>query len=148
VSSAMRRYIEEEFRDDPEPPVYLAGDTIRLRLRVTHEVNPGGVRAIFRRLPERGEGLDDTYITMAAKKHYRLSQAGPIRTSEVYFEIEVSREHHLPGDYELEAVRAYPFELDGQEDLTMEFEVGGEIRFRIAEEFGASSPRVTGWKFD
>jgi hypothetical protein len=62
----------------------------------------------------------------------------------VYFEIEVSRDRHLPGDYELEAVHEYPYELDGQEDLVMELEVRGEVRFRIAEEPGVSSPRVTG----
>ena len=64
------------------------------------------------------------------------------------FETEISRERHLPGDYELEAVRAYPYELDGREDLTIEFEVRGEIRFRIAEELGVSSPTVTGWRLE
>ena len=45
-------------------------------------------------------------------------------------------------------MRAYPYELDGWEELMMEFEIRGEIRFRIAEEVGAPSPRVTGWKLD
>jgi hypothetical protein len=66
----------------------------------------------------------------------------------VYFEIEVSRDRHLPGDYELEAVRAYPYELDGRDDPSLEFEVRDEICFRIVEELGTPSPRVTGWKFD
>jgi hypothetical protein len=64
------------------------------------------------------------------------------------FETEISRERHRPGDYELEAVRAYPYELDGREDLIIEFEVREEIRFRIAEELGLSSPTVTGWKLE
>jgi hypothetical protein len=147
VSSAMRRYIEEEFRDAGEQPVYLPGDRIYLRLRVAHKVNLGSVWAVFRRLPERGEALSDPYITLPGK-HYSVSRAGEVRTSEVCFEKELSRAQHLPGDYELEAVHAYPYELDGREDLIMEFEIRGEIRFRIAEEFGAPSPRVTGWKFD
>jgi hypothetical protein len=146
VDDSAQRYIEE-FGDTEEQPVYLPGDKISLRLRISHLVNLGGVWAVFRRLPERAEGPGDQYLTLPGK-HYRLSQAGPVRASEVYFEIEVSRERHLPGDYELEAVRAYPYELDGQEDLVMEFEVRREICFRIAEELGVSSPKVTGWKFD
>ena len=154
MSSSVQRYIEEEFRDTEEQPVYLPGDRICLRLRVTHEVNLGGVWAVFRRVagrvvaPERGgEASGEPYITVVGR-HYRLSQAGAIRASEVHFEIEVTRDRHPPGEYKLEAVRAYPYELDGWEDLMMEFEVGGEIRFRIAEEVGVPSPRLTGWKLD
>ena len=146
MEGSVQKYIEE-FRGSEERPIYLPGDRICLRLRAMHEVNLGGVWAVFRSLPEKGEASGDSYITLPGK-HYRLSQAGPLRASEAYFEIEVSRHRHLPGDYELEAVRAYPYELDGREDLTIEFEVRGEIRFRIAEEKGTSSPRVTGWKFD
>jgi hypothetical protein len=62
------------------------------------------VWAVFRRLPESGAALVDPYITLPGK-HYRLPQAGPIRVSEVYFEVEVSRERHRPGNYELEVVR-------------------------------------------
>ena len=109
-------------------------------------MNLGSVWAVFRRLPEQvREVLADPYITLPGK-HYALSRAGAVRASEVYFE--VSRDQHLPGDYELEAVRAYPYELDGREDLIMEFEVKGEVRFRIAEEPVMSSPEVTGWKLD
>jgi hypothetical protein len=147
VSSAIRRYIAEEFRDAEEQPVYLPGERIYLRLRVTHEVNLGRVWAVFRRLPKRREALNDPCITLPGK-HYSLSRAGAVRTSEVCFEVKLCRTEHLPGDYELEAVRAYPYDLDGREDLIMEFEVRGEIRFRIAEEIGAPSPMVTGWKFD
>jgi hypothetical protein len=146
VDGSAQRYIEE-FGDAEEQPVYLPGDVICLRLRISHLVNLGSVWAVFRRLPEHAEESGDQYLTLPGK-HYRLSQAGPVRASEVYFEIEVSRERHLPGDYELEAVRAYPYELDGRDDLSMEFEVRGEICFRIAEELGTPSPRVTGWKFD
>jgi hypothetical protein len=146
VDGSTQRYIAE-FGGAEEQPVYLPGDTLCLRLRISHSVNLGGVWAVFRRLPERGEVPGDPYITLPGK-HYRLSQAGPIRTSEIYFEIEVSRDRHLPGDYELEAVRAYPYELDGRDDLSMEFEVRDEICFRIAEEPCAASPRVTGWKFE
>ena len=147
MSSSVHRYIEEEFRDAEEQPVYLPGDKIRLRMRATHEVNLGSVWAVFRRLPGGVEVLSDPYITLPGK-HYLLSRAGALRASEVHFEIEVSRDRHLPGDYELEAVRAYPYELDGREDLILEFEIREAIRFRIAEEFGAPSPKVTGWKFD
>jgi hypothetical protein len=146
VSSSVQRHIEG-FRDTEEQPVYLPGDKIRLRLRVTHEVNLGSVWAIFRKLPERVEALGNPHITLPGN-HYLLSRAGAVRASEVYFEIEVSRDRHLPGGYELEAVRAYPYELDGREDLIMEFEVREEIRFTITEEPGAPSPKVTGWKFD
>ena len=146
MSSSVQRYIEE-FGDTKEQPIYLPGDNIRLRLRATHEVNLGSVWAVFRKLPERVEAPADPYITLPGK-HYSLSRAGAVRTSDVHFEIEVSRDRHLPGDYELEAVRAYPYELDGREDLIIEFEIGEEIRFRIAEEFDAPSPKVTGWKFD
>jgi hypothetical protein len=146
VDGSAQRYIEE-FGDAEEQPVYLPGDRICLRLRITHEVNLGCVWAVFRKLPERGEAPDDPYITLPGK-HYRLSQAGALRVSEMRFETEVSRDRHLPGDYELEAVRAYPYELDGREDLIMEFQVGGEIRFRIAGELGMSSPTVTGWKLE
>lgn len=156
MSSSVQRYIEDEFRDTEEQPVYLPGDKICLRLRATHEVNLGSVWAVFRRVaggvvvvPKRGggEALGEPYITLVGK-HYPLSRAGALRASEVHFEIEVTRDRHLPGEYELEAVRAYPYELDGWEELRMEFEVRGEIRFRIAEEVGAPSPRVTGWKLD
>jgi hypothetical protein len=146
VDGSLQRYIEE-LTSIEEQPVYLPGDRISLRMRAAHEVNLGKVWADFRKLPEGGEESRDPYITLPGK-HYSLSRAGVIRASEVCFEIEVCREKHLPGDYELEAVRAYPYELDGREDLIMEFELKGEIRFRIAEEFGAHSPKVTGWKFD
>ena len=146
MDGSAQRYIEE-FGNTDEQPVYLPGDAICLRLRISHSVNLGSVWAVFRRLPERGEEPGVPYITLPGK-HYQLSRAGSVRASEVYFEIEVSRDRHLPGDYELEAVRAYPYELDGRDDLSMEFEVRGEICFRIAEELGVSSPRVTGWKFD
>ena len=146
VDGSVQRYIEE-FGETEEQPIYLPGGRLCLRLRTTHEVNLGGVWAVFRRLPERGEAPDDPCITLPGK-HYRLSQAGALRTSEICFETEISRERHLPGDYELEAVRAYPYELDGREDLTIEFEVRGEIRFRIAEELGVSSPTVTGWRLE
>jgi hypothetical protein len=146
VDSSAKRYLEE-LAVSEEQPVYLPGDAISLRLRISHSVNLGSVWAVFRRLPELGVAPGDTYITLPGK-HYRLSRAGAVRTSEVYFETEVSREQHLPGDYELEAVRAYPYELDGREDLAMDFEVRGEICFRIAEESVMSTPRVTGWKLD
>lgn len=146
MDGSVQEYIEE-FRDVEERPIYLPGDKICLRLRATHEVNLGGVWAVFRRLPEDGEVPENPYVTLPGK-HYRLSQAGLLRASEVCFEAEVSRDLHLPGDYELEAVRAYPYELDDREELIMEFEVRGEIRFRIAEELGTPSPRVTGWRFD
>ncbi len=146
MDGSAQRYIEE-LGEIEEQPVYLPGDTIRLRLRISHSVNLGSVWAVFRRLPERGEEPGVPYITLPGK-HYRLSRAGPHRASEVYFEIEVSRGRHLPGDYELEAVCAYPYELDGREDLVIEFEVRGEISFRIAEELGLSSPTVTGWRLE
>jgi hypothetical protein len=147
VDSSAKRYIED-LAVSEEQPVYLPGDTISLRLRISHSVNLGSVWAVFRRrLPELGVAPGDTYITLPGK-HYTLSRAGAVRASEVYFETEVSREQHLPGDYELEAVRAYPYELDGRDDLSMEFELGREICFQIAEELGTPSPRVTGWKFD
>ena len=94
-----------------------------------------------------GEALGEPYITLVGR-HYPLSRAGATRASEVHFGIVVTRDRHPPGEYKLEAVRAYPYELDGWEHLMMEFEVGGEIRFRIAEEVGVPSPRVTGWKLD
>ncbi len=154
MSSSLQRYIEQEFREAEEQPVYLPGDRICLRLRVTHEVNLGRVWAVFRRVaggvvaPEGGEeAWGEPYITLVGK-HYPLSQSGALRASEVTFETEVTRDRHLSGEYKLEAVRAYPYELDGWEDLMMEFEVRGEIRFRIAKEVGAPSPRVTGWKLD
>jgi hypothetical protein len=146
VSSSVQRHIEE-FGDPEEQPVYLPGDKIRLRLRVTHEVNLGSVWATFRKLPKRVEAFGNPHITLPGN-HYQLSRAGAVRASELYFETEVSRDRHLPGNYELEAVRAYPYELDGREDLIMEFEVREEIRFRITEQLSAPSPKVTGWKFD
>ncbi len=146
VDGSAQRYIEE-FAEAEEQSIYLPGDRLCLRLRTTHEVNLGGVWAVFRRPPERGEVPGDPYLTLPGK-HYRLSQAGVLRTSEICFETEISRERHLPGDYELEAVRAYPYELDGREDLIIEFEIRGEIRFRIAEELGVSSPTVTGWRLE
>jgi hypothetical protein len=94
-----------------------------------------------------GEAPRDPYITMTGK-NYILSQAGAIGSSELCSEIDVSREKHLPGDYELQAVRAYPYELDGREDLIQEVELKGEISLRIAEEYGMPSPTVMGWKFD
>jgi hypothetical protein len=147
VNKAIRSYIGEESRDTQEQPVYLPGDSIHLRLRVTHEANLGSVWALFRRRPKRGEALSATYITLPGE-HYSLSRAGAVRTSEVYLEMEVCRTEHLPGDYVLEALRAYPYALDGREELMMEIEVRDKIGFRIAEEVGAPSPRVTGWKFD
>jgi hypothetical protein len=150
VSSTVRRYIEEEFRDTEEQPVYLPGDRICLRLRTAHEVNLGSVWAIFRRVvvPEGGgKAIGGPYITLVGK-HYPLSRAEAVRASEVYFETEVSRDLHPPGEYRLQAVRAYPYDLDGREDSVMEFELRGEILFRIAEEYDTPSPRVTGWKFD
>ena len=153
MSSSVQRYIEQEFREAEEQPVYLPGDRICLRLRVTHEVNLGSVWAVFRGVagrvvaPEGSGEASEPYITLVGR-HYPLSRAGAIRASEVHFEIEVTRDGHPPGEYKLEAVRAYPYELDGWEDLMMEFEVRGEIGFRIAEEVGVPSPRVTGWKLD
>ncbi len=146
MSSTVQRYIEE-LRDIEEPPIYLPGDRIGLRSQAVHEVNLGGVWAVFRKLPERRETSDAPNITLPGE-HHPLSRAGLVRTSGVYFEIEVSRDQHLPGDYELEAVFAYPYALDGREDLILEFEVRGKIRFRIAEELDTPSPRVTAWKFD
>jgi hypothetical protein len=147
VDGSAQRYIEE-LAVPEEQPVYLPGDSVSLRLRASHEVNLGSVWAVFRRLPERKRKvLADPYITLPGK-HYALSRAGAVRASEVYFECEISRDQHLPGDYELEAVRAYPYELDGREDQITEFEVRGEVRFRIAEELGAPSPKVTGWKLN
>jgi hypothetical protein len=150
VNSDVRRYIEEEHAGIEEHPVYLPGDRISLRVRVAHEVNLGKVWAVFRRvvLPKGiGRIIGNNHITLAGN-HYPLSRAEGVRASEVHFKIEVSRDLHPPGDYELEAVRAYPYEFDGREDLVMEFDLRGEIRFRIAEEYGTPSPRVTGWKFD
>ena len=150
MSSILQRHIEEfrveELSDTEEQPVYLPGDKICLRLRATHGVNLGSVWAVFRKVPERWQAPGDPYITLEGK-HYSLSRAGALRASEVHFEIEVCRDRHLPGDYELEAVLAYPYGLDGREDLIMEFEIGEEFSFRIAEEVGVPSPKVTGWKF-
>jgi hypothetical protein len=145
-SGSVQRYIEE-LRGTGEPLIYLPGDKIGLRLQAVHEVNLGSVWAVFRKLPERGKTSDGSYITLPGE-HHPLSRAGSVRTSGVHFEMEISRDQHLPGDYELEAVRAYPYELDGREDLIMEFEVRGKIRFRIAEELDRPSPRVTAWKLE
>jgi hypothetical protein len=35
-------------------------------------------------------------------------------------------------------VCAYPYGLDGREDMILEFEVRDKVRFRIAEELGSS----------
>ncbi len=104
----------------------------------------------MRRLPRRETVIAERsshYIEVGGK-HYRLSGAGGLRVSELCFEIEVSRERHLPGEYELEGVRAYPYELDGREDMILEFEIRDKVRFRIADELGSSPPRVTGWKLE
>jgi hypothetical protein len=122
--------------------VSICRGQVSLRVLAAHEVNLGKVWAIFRKLPE-GEESRDPYITLPGK-HYSLSRA--TRASKVY--LEACREKHLPGDYELQAVRAYPYELDGREYLIMEFDLKGEFRFRIAEELRAHSPKVTGWKMD
>ena len=147
MSSSVQRYLEEVLGDTEEYPVYLPGDRLSLRLRVAHEVNLGSVWAVFRRVlvPEERVAPADPYITLEGK-HYSLSRAGVVRASEVHFEVEVSRDRHLPGDYELKEVRAYPYGLDGREDLIMDFEMREKIGFRIAEEVGAPSPRVTGCK--
>jgi hypothetical protein len=123
----------------------LPGDRICLRLRAAHGVHLGTLWTVFRgvALEELGEAPGDPYITMTGK-HYILSRAGAIGSGGLCFEVDASREKHLPGDYELQAVGAYPYELDGWEDLILEFECKGEISFRIAEEYGMSSPTVTG----
>jgi hypothetical protein len=75
--------------ENPGAAGLRAGGTICLRLRTSHSVNLGGVWAVFRRLPERGEELRDPFITLQ-DEHYLLSRAGPTRASEVYFEAESS----------------------------------------------------------
>jgi hypothetical protein len=152
MDGSVQRHLYTEFGEawEEEYPVYLPGDTIYLRLRVSHEVNLGGVWALLRRLPRREMVIAErsSYYPEVGGKHYRLSGAGGVRVSELCFEIGVSRERHLPGEYELEAVRAYPYELDGREDMILEFEIRDRVRFRIADELGSSPPRVTGWKLE
>ena len=110
MSSSVQRYIEE-FRDIEEHPVYLPGDKLSLRLRVAHEVNLGSVWGIFRRVeavvvPKMRRGTKvrssgEPHCITLEGKHYPLSRAKALRASEVHFEMEVSRERHLPGEYEL-----------------------------------------------
>jgi hypothetical protein len=119
MDGSAQRYIEE-FGDADEQPVYQPGDTL---LPAVADLALGKPWRRVGSLSQanRTRGGIRGPAPRASGQALPALQASPDRTSEVYFETEVSRYRHRPGDYELEVVRAYPYELDGWDDLSMEF---------------------------
>ena len=127
-------------------PAYIPGDTIRLRLDIEHQANLTEVWAVLRRQAEPGETDHPLRLSLTGalveEPHPRVWEQLR-RHGTLLFEAEVSRRHFLPGEYELEAVQG--LSVEGQH---VEFDVGTDVRFRIAQEPTAPSAKVTGWEFE
>jgi hypothetical protein len=84
-------------------PSYLPGDTISFRVELEHDFNLGDAGAVFYRQEEQ-EGTDPVPLELSASEIAEISRDGTTIVSSVIFEVELTRENHLPGEYELGAI--------------------------------------------
>lgn len=90
------------------PPTYLMGERIRLRLEIVHDASLDRVWAVFRRRVSPEEEAPSGPRAVLTGLPYVREWEGAKRISEVHCENVASREHFIPGDYELEACAGIP----------------------------------------
>lgn len=130
-----------------EPPTYLMGEKIRLRLEIVHNASLDRVWAVFRRRVSLEEGAPSRTRGVLTGLPYVREWEGAKRISEVHCENVASREHLGPGEYELETVRGHPY--GWPRDSFVEFEKHrADIRFRVAEEPVEIRHEVLRWNFE
>lgn len=130
-----------------EPPTYLMGEKIRLRLEIVHDASLDRVWAVFRRRVSLEEEAPSGPRGVLTGLPYVREWEGVKRISEVRCENVASREHFVPGDYELEAVRGHPYGWPRNRFVELERH-RPDIRFRIAEEPVEIRHEIVRWSFE
>lgn len=90
-----------------DPPTYLPGDTITLRLKLEHNMNIGDSWARFALLGQDGMATDVSF-QMDAQEIEVVAYDGVRRTSCITFAVTVTRTSTPPGVYELAKITALP----------------------------------------
>jgi hypothetical protein len=129
-------------------PTYLRGDTISFRVELEHGFNLGDAGAVFYRLGEQEEGADPFPLELSASEIDEMSRDGTTIVSSVIFEVEINRENHIPGEYELGTIvglrAGYGRRPErGGEDLGRPEQ---RVAFRIAEDPTELTAKVVGWE--
>ncbi len=135
---------------DTSIPTYYPGDTIRLRLRLEHEVNLIDVWASFEK--EVGAAplrqIVFPFKLRNADNLRLLDRAGPQMISEVVLEALVVKGQTLPGTYKLFDVHGLPFgEGARRQNSALSFDVPNGVRFNVADLPTGERPKVTHWQF-
>jgi hypothetical protein len=115
-------------------PVYLPWDTINFKIELEHNFHLGDAWAVFRRRQQEGEAGRPFPLALDAR---RIEEGGRRDTqilSTVHFQITVLRSNSLPGEYDLETIRALPVDEErggGTEGIDLGAPAG--VSFRIAD---------------
>lgn len=131
-----------------EMPVYLVGDTIRLRMELEHDFHLGAVGAFFYRRPEEESGVRLRFDLQALEIR-EIGRTGTTIKSLVTFEEVISDSKNLPGIYDLGELMAKPLGEDRKSLLLDDRESREEgLSFRVAREPDEKSSEVKGLELE
>lgn len=123
-----------------EMPVYLVGDTIKLRMELEHDFHLGAVAALFYRGSGEGTGL---VFEIEASEIREVGRTGTTMKSVVTFEKVIEDTDSLPGVYDLQELTAKPLGKKRKSMLLDDKESREEkLSFRIEGEPKEKSSKV------
>lgn len=128
-------------------PIYLPGDTIRLKLKVEHEANLVGLWAEFEKKEDVPVLKHHMFAVRLRDRNdlRQLDRNGAHMISEAILKAPVSKDDPLPGIYELYEVHGLPVGEERNAGNVLNFEVPYDIRFRVVAPTGDWTPKVTQW---
>lgn len=110
--------------------VFMPGDTIEFAVELEHDFNIGDAWAVFLRRQER-EGEAPVPLVLDVVTVEEVRRTGTDMLSRMVFEVELAEENQVPGDYDLELIRALPPGYQRSENKPG-IELGSaEVSFRI-----------------
>jgi hypothetical protein len=89
-------------------PVYLPWDTINFMVELEHNFHLGDAWAVFRRRPQEGEAGRPFPLVLGAREIEEVRRSGTQILSTVLFQVSVLQSNSVPGEYDLETIRALP----------------------------------------
>jgi hypothetical protein len=127
-------------------PVYLSGDTITFMMELEHDFNLGDAWAVFLRRVKEGEAETRFTLTLNLVEMEEVRRDGTKITSALVFSATLTRTNSLPGEYDLETIRALPFGIErtqGAQGAKIEAPEG--VAFRIVSLPMEPSTEIRRW---